>query len=875
MNYWERYQQKYGDEAFIKFSEAVQKVAEMSGDSPDKIAKAYGYSDQNITDEDMAQLYGPAKEPSYVLPNEPQIANHSPEEMASNPTQLSVPNPDTLANRVQPFNKSMIKVHQKPQNYVEEMKLAGATEEELYTDLGLDDSTWRFSETRDTVLGDLGFSPEFIKSKQYLEEGGEDTMPYISPFDFYVGGSKPGKSILKQTFKAKRFTGNKIKRITNAITDPVAMPTHIKRFFQSLDGEDYADFQHFIKYAEEQGLILSDFMIKGSTENKLTDYMLKAPLHHVKELFESQDKLTANYFKSLINIFADLKNKGLKIDNMRWQDIKPLESAIQKEIKNLREVFYSVEDDLYKIVDKNIPKGKTYMVKDLFSGIEKEMVEEGIPVQAINKVHTVLNRFNKIYKEDVKEIAKRRSLKGKKAFRIKSLKAKIDKELKIGTPKSEARAQRMNDTVENLREEIKILDKEMSEFKDTRYLTANNLNDTIKLTRRPRFKRGEALSVNDEDEMRGLQIAEKRLKEFFVENASTPELKEALTTAYKATRSRSNLFGPKDSGGSRHWLAKALKDENFEIIHSALTKPEYAKDNLAYIRQYVGKNPISKGTDTETTPIYKTALNVYLRNKLGLEPAKKTTLLDAGKVFDSTDRVSIQKMAAALQSLDADDFNLMKGAMSTKSIQDLKALRKFAGSFATMDSATKEYGRGITSGVWPYLKEGNKLKAPLRLTKYLADSVLYYSDKALKLETQAKPFLKSFTGSAIGAGTYLLATDAEDYNIEDFLKVLVFGGIAGQYVGKALRSILEDDIVKVSRYLKHGYNKPLNTKTWTSIKRLDKVLGSFEDDAIKAAGQSKLVQGTVGAATVGAGYKALDEETDIIDEIDNLIGSGK
>lgn len=594
-----------------------------------------------------------------------------------------------------------------------------------------------------------------------------------------------------------QFAGKVIEGVGKVVSK-VEWPTHIKKIFSSLDAKAYEEQQNLFTFMNKQGINPTDALIEGSKGSDLRSYLSGHNLFAVKEAFNSQTKLADNYLQMTDNILGKLKQNKIDVNDITsWRSIKPTEDIITDEVNKLRASYKAIENDMYGNV-KQVAKGinEEYKVNELTVDLRKTLTDEGIPTEAVNIVNTILNRFTKPYKEETADLAK--GFKDR-AYILADIRA-TNKIAESATTARQGAAAELK--LEKLQAKLGTTNETINSLKDTRYMTVEDLLNTSKLINRKIYKPGGAISIKDADELRGLQIAKQKIDDFLFAKVKDPSLRDALQSAREVTIARAGLFGAKDTGGEKLMLAKLLDKGEFGKVTEYMTGVN-AKENILYIRDTFGR-------DSEA---YRASFSNYINNKLGVTPENIQGILDQSKAISTANRVDVQAAAAKISKIDEQDLAMLENINGKQARLDLVALKKLTTNMADLENAATQYGRGITGGKRAYVMGGEALGSSVgRAVKLITDATTFHMAKTAEKIVYNQPKLRAITGAVTGETIYLSNTEQKDLNLHDALTSAVLGATGGYYAGRAMRSLLESDINKVSRYLKEGRGMPMGMK---------------------------------------------------------------
>ena len=635
-----------------------------------------------------------------------------------------------------------------------------------------------------------------------------------------------------------------------SVYDAVKMNKSVRTFMERLKPNEAEEMTNTIKFMEEHGINPTDALVQGSKGSDLGQFIGGHNVFGVRDAFNASETLANDYFKMVLGVTDKIKANGVDIGDIKtWKDITKAQKEVKEGVENLRKTYKDREAVAYGEISKlvkSIPD--EYEVGAFHTDVLKQLADEGVPPEAVDVVKNIFNRFAKPYADETKELAALKKNRLSLQTEAKSLSMRQNEALKAGDT---LEANRLEQAIDDNAQALKDLAGKEQELKDVRYMNTEELMSSIKLINRRLYKPGGAISLKDADELRGLQIAKSRMEEFLESKLPDGELKQKIRDAKDITIARTTLFGAKDMGGEKALLANILNQGDFTKIGKYLTGPE-AKENIVFIRDTFGK-------DSE---VYKTSLGHYLTDKLGMTPEGLTQLLDTKKVFGISDRVNLQQAAAKISTLDAQDFSLVRQVAGKDAALDLKSIQRLTQNFADLENAAEKYGRGITAGKLAYVEgDANILGMAGRGLKLVKDAVVYQSAKTAEKIIYNQPKFRTLTGALTGETIYLANNEDKDLTIEGILGSLVGGGVSGYYGGRATRSLLENDIHKITRYLKSGaeFGDNMPKGLIDSLTRLGAQARQFEGEvmdmgteAAQKIGAGNMVAPVVGVSAAGA-----------------------
>jgi len=611
------------------------------------------------------------------------------------------------------------------------------------------------------------------------------------------------------------------------VLDAVQMNPSVRKFMERMTDDDKAEYENTINFMDEHGLIKTDFLLHSSKGKDTAQYLSSNNLFATRDTFLTQEKLKNDYLEMTNNVVNKLKAANIDPKDINsWRNVKQAEGIIKGEVKKLRKAYKDIEKELYSKVTPIAKSIKTQYKVDIFTkDLRKTLTEDGVPPVAVEAVNKILNRFAKPFKEETTKLAALNKSRQSLVVNAKKLKAQQKKAIADGNSKL---AEKLQSKIEDNSLAIKENVQTNKDLRDVKYMNTEDLLASVKLINSKLFKPGGTISMKDADELRGLQIAKTKLNEFIDANIDNPELKKALSKARDVTKKRSEIFGPKDTGGIHKGIADMLEDGNSAGISEFVTGPN-AKENILYVRDILGKDSAA----------YKQTFSLYLNDKLGLTVDKIGTILDSKKALGISNRVDISAAADKIASLDAQDFAMIKQVLGEKEMNNLKSLKGLMQNYSDLENAASKYGRGITGGKLDYVEgTGDVLNMPGRGMKLIRDAITYHMAKTAEKVVYNQPKFRTLTGALVGATVNIANTKKEeDITLEGLLTSMLIGGGAGYAAGRVTRSALESDINKVSRYLREGksYGKGMPKGISDALGRLGQQAKLLEDEALQIA----------------------------------------
>lgn len=588
----------------------------------------------------------------------------------------------------------------------------------------------------------------------------------------------------------------------------------MKKTINSWSDADKEVQKTLYKFMEDNNLQPFDAMIEGSTSSDIGSFLSGGNLFAVKEAVESSTEFSSKYLQMTETVLGKLKANRIDLADASSKQMKQATRIVKGEVEKLRKAYKDIEHDLYSDVTKQAENNTDlYPVQDFFTGVERKLADENIPPEAVDAARKIMTRFKKPYKADTIKLKAKQGdlndLTGKQVI----LQRKID------SATTEDEISKLLGQKQDLQVKWDTLNGEMNELKDIRYMDTKAILGTIKLLNRKMYSPGGAISVKDLDEMRGLQIAKEELTGFLEQRVKDPKLKESLKKAKDATKARIGIFGAKDMGGEKPFLAKLIGEGDMTKASKYLEGKD-ATENVQYVRDIFGK-------DSEA---YRGALSHYTNNKLGITPDMLPRLMQGGKASGITDQIDVQKVQEQLLNMTARDYNMLDEVIGKTAGNQMRGLKHIVEGMSGLENAAEKYGKGITyMGVPKYIMEGTpEVKSgPIRRgMKAAKDALGFHMSKTLTSIIGNQPKFRALTGGITGEALYLATTDQEDITAEGMLAAALFGGVSGKYAGRATRNIFEKDVQKLQRYL----NKPIKGKMPQDIQNMFISIGNKMKD---------------------------------------------
>lgn len=691
----------------------------------------------------------------------------------------------------------------------------------------IDDSIlWKSKNVRNAVLKELGYPQDFIDKQKYYdnpvptstEEALQDTsLDVIVP------------SAFKTVVKSASAMGVGLLRNKN-------MREHLDKVYKN--PEAYDEASNLIKFIEDHGLTFPNAMLSGTIYSDVENYMHRENLFANRDLVNSVRFMQTDGTDLIMKVLNHLKTKDIDPANITdYKDVNKAGSIIAEEVRVFRANLKKREFDAWSATKPLMEEDKSlHKVVDLFSDIKKSMAKKGVPPESIAAVARVLNRFKSPFADDTRKLNLLRTQFSQGTIDIKKLRKQQRDAFKAGDNKL---AGRLEGQIAKKREALSNNTAKQKELTDIRYMTFEDLHNTVKLINRKLYKPGESISMKDYDELRGLMIAKDALMQYSEKLAINPKLKELLTKAKDITQERAYLFGAKDTGGEKIMLARYLEIGDYYRAADYI-KGNNGLENVEYLGKVLGKK--SDG--------YATALKMHYLDKLGLTKDKIHTVMKRREGEDFPE-IDFDAMGANLTKLSDKDFSVLSTVYSKKDVLDMKSIRNILNKYRRFEKVlglsdktedkVKPIARGITKGKMDYLRNSEGIRdSTYRLGKLTKDATSYYIKKLMAEITKNKPYLNSLTGAIHGQALYLAGEEPENISLEDALTATILGAVGGYQMGRFTRSLMEGDAKKWIRYIKSDKFRPPNKAELRSARRLEKYIEmTDESNSIKSL-ESKL-----------------------------------
>lgn len=681
------------------------------------------------------------------------------------------------------------------------------------------ETVWRIPEIRDKVLGDLGFDEEFIQAQPagnaYTIEEQDEVLEFglLGPVDALIGAGVFSR--------LAGFVGQSAMKLARNRT----IRRHLEKI--SADPEAYEEATALIKFMEDQDVHFTNVFIQGTKASNVEQYMSKENLFATRDILYDMEKMGEASANFLIKTINKLKTQDIDISKVStWEEVNKAGSIIANEVRDHRLKLKKQEFTAWEATKPLLNKDKTlHKVSDKFKKIEKNLVDDGVPPEAVNATRNILNRFGKPYADETKKLKGLKDQYYRMTAEVKKLRADQKELNKSDSPDAMQKSALVEGQIAKKREALKNNVEAQNELKDVKYMELKDLYATIKLINRKLYKPGGSISTKDMDELRGLQIAKTHLMDITEELSTDPKLKELLGEAKNITKLRAFLYGAKDTGGEKMMLAQLLEIGDYKQASNFITGPS-GLENVMYLKKTLGVE--SEG--------YKSATKLYLLDKLGLSKDKISEVMTkpAGQSFESVD---FQKMSNKLNSLTAKDYNLITDTYGKEISMEMQAAGKVLAKYEQIQKTVDEGNIGLKYGKTAYIEGADGvLDATYRLSKLTKDAVTYKLGQTASKVVQNQPKFRVLTGAMVSEAAYLYNVEDKDLSVDGVIASAVVGGLVGYQAGRATRSLLESDAKKWVRYIKSGRFAP-NKAESAAIKRLDEFNTSTgEEETVEPLG---------------------------------------
>ena len=670
---------------------------------------------------------------------------------------------------------------------------------------------WRNDKVKQATLSELGFEDNFINSQlsanQYTPQENDQPleMGLVGPLDVLIGGPAAKKVSETVAITSMKLVRNRTirKHLEKVTADPKA----------------YKEAEDLIKFMDSNDIHFTNAFLQGTKSSNVEQFMSKENLFATRDIMYDMEKMGEESANFLIKTLNKLKTQDIDPANITsWEDVNKAGKIIANEVRDHRLMLKKKEFKAWEATKPALNANKDlFKVSDDFVKLEKTLADEAVPPEAVNSIRNILNRFGKPYKD---ETAKLKKLDGEK-YRITAEIRKLRTEQKVlnksDDPKAMQKSARIEEQVAKKRDALSNNSAQQKELKDVKYMSLKDLYGTIKLINRKLYKPGGSISTKDMDELRGLQIAKSKLMDMAENYTKDPKLKELLKDAKDITKLRTALYGAKDTGGEKLMLAQLLEKGDYKQASQYVTGPS-GLENIYYLKKTLGKD--SEG--------YKAASKFYLLDKLGLSKDKIVEVMNkpAGQSFEAVD---FTKVSDKLNSLSQKDYGLIKELYGDSIAGEIMSAQKVLSKYSQMEKSINSGDIGLKFGKVAYLQNAKGIaENTSRLFKLTKDATTYYIAKTAGKVVSNQPRFRTLTGGLTGMTAYVAGTEQEDISLEGLITSTILGGVAGNYAGKATRSILESDAKKWVRYIKSGRFAPSKDEA-KAIQRI----GEFKFNAPK------------------------------------------
>ena len=628
-----------------------------------------------------------------------------------------------------------------------------------------------------------------------------------------------------------------VKTITKAFSSGAA-PSEIVRNLESLTPEKAKDLADVIELAKQKGFKLRDIFVPGSKEADLANFMDKGNLLAIRDMFKDADEVDLAFLDHIDNTLSRLKVSSANKAMPDWKRINLEAAVFQEEVVKLKQAYKSIERTAWNKATHILKLDKTeFKVDNLFKSIPEMLTKnlEGAEpgVAAAVKILNLPAKYGK------KNMALRKGLNAK----LGNERSKISKHKKaLALAKTDKQKETINKLISNTQERMSKLTKELNAVPDSAYLTNYQMMNTIKKINAKINIPGGNVSLHDENTIRTLRDVKTILTDALNKNIATsnPKAAKLLAESNKATVARIKAFGSSDNHAPKDVLVAALQSNDLHTVSKLLKHGEDGKglENLSFVIDTLGK-------DSEAA---KAAGSMYFYNRIGVDAEGLAKLQNSNKLFDHADRVAWNEAAAGMARVSDKELKVLEKLVGPKVVQEFKAFRKIYINYAEAGSLLQKQNVGINQGVGRYLTgEGVSGKvvptlvggtagvvtekvmqdddsrnipyagaaagsfagflasspAASRGLRLIMDASKYYIAKTSNFAS-SHPIMANMPGASAGGGLYLSYTDSEDWTFTGLTASTLGGRVAGYQAGRVIRTVTEQDIQKVMRYIGEG-----------------------------------------------------------------------
>ena len=587
------------------------------------------------------------------------------------------------------------------------------------------------------------------------------------------------------------------------------------------NSENFDTLVHLAKYAKENDIKVSDLLFRGFGNDNMPAYIKADNYWALRDTFKGIN----DFSKRTIDLLTDSLDKigkGDKLDFTDYRNVNAYERTIRESIIRLRQSYKEIEGEMYTAV-----KEKVNTIPDQIR-VDTELNEflqdsaSDSPIAATGVVRGIVNRFKKPFAEDTKALA---ALKDEKYAILAEINAKTALAKAQGAKGDLIESQLTFKEIQGLRTKLSENSIKAKDLRDTRYMTLSELMDTSKLLNAKIYKPGGAISIKDADELRVLRNAKEKVDSIIEDNLQriAPDISAEWQQAKSVTKTRSGIFGAKDSGSDTSSLfANALAAKDMNKVFNMITDSHDGVKHLAYIRSITGP-------DSE---LFKKSSRLYLEDKLGI--------LKGTAAWDKVDRPfsetlsDFNKASASFKNITKDDYTFIAENFSKSVSKDLESLGKLIHGYADIANSFKE--ANYLPSPWMHIKSQDSVSRALKL---VGDSITYATAKGARAAINNMPMLRTITGS--GAGTVMGINKAEEQGLKDgdewgtILGYTAAGGAGGYAAGIMLRHILEPNVDKAMRHLTAGNTRAAQAE----IDRIAGLIDSVGNQEVKIKGQPR------------------------------------
>jgi len=588
-----------------------------------------------------------------------------------------------------------------------------------------------------------------------------------------------------------------IEKAFNKMATKIRLPENVRNKFASWTTETYEQQQHMFKFMEANKILPSDSLLLSREGDDLAQFLGKENVFATKNLIASQTKLNTATIGYISDTLKALDKAGIDIKNITsYTDILKAEEVIKTGVKGLRAQYKAAENEAFGAVTE-IARGMKdqYKVDGFTTKLIKTMIDNGAPAESISTVEKILKRFSKPYKDETGRLKELNKTIGKTSFDLGAARKQLEAAMETNDKRRGLTAQTK---VDKLELKLSNLKEEANSLNDVKYMTAEDLMNTIKLINRKIYVPGGNISRNDAQEISALMKAKSQIEDLMKANVKNEDFWKAREYANNITKRRAGLFPMSSQTEDKVMLSNILQTGELSKIKNYMTGPN-AKENILYLGDALGKD----------SDAFKQSLHMYLFDKLQMNPEQIQNILQQKRAVPIEGEMNVQAMAANLQKLDAIDYKLIEDTLGKQAKIEMQSIKQLVSNAAATEDAMKKYGIGISGGITNYIRSGDQTRSATgRAGKVLKDAIGQFISSSMAKIVHNQPYTRTVTGGAVGATYYFANEKPEDISLAGFITSTVLGAGGGYYGGKLTRSLLENDATKIARYLKEGRFKP-------------------------------------------------------------------